>query len=142
MEFLKKVLGSSKNKPPPVRKHVNDDNPIYDVDTLEKFDTLLDSLRPTYKCVEATFIYEGENDCKVGAIIYTDGKLKHVIDPEEDRDIKSFKKEVDALIKEFKKPVRAWRGCRGTVARHLGVIVDKEFNFWFDGFLNSKRRHH
>lgn len=92
------------------------------------FEEILDLLRPTPLKVEATYQYEGD---EVGAMIYADGSLRHVIDPAEINQ-QAFQEEVERLVDFYRNPPRLWPGCRGAVARFLGRRLDRDFNRWFD----------
>ena len=105
-------------------------------ETPSEFNKMLDKVRPAPDKVEAVYQYEGE---EVGVMIYTtiDGerKLQYVLDPEV-RNPHAFAEEVSTLMEFYRHPPRLWPGCRGQVARFLGVEIDRDFNRWFDTLAN------
>ena len=104
----------------------------------EDFELLLDQLRPAAEHVEVVYQY-GERDDEIGALIYTDGKIRHVIEPVR-QNVEVFHEEVDSLVSFYKHPPRLWPGCRGAIARKYEVKMTLEFNRWFDQFANAGKR--
>lgn len=103
------------------------------------FEALLDELRPTADKVEVVYQH-GERKDELGALIYTDGKLRHAIDVDR-QNPEAFQEEVENLVKFYKHPPRLWPGCRGDIARKFELTMTVEFNKWFDNFANQNKDH-
>lgn len=104
------------------------------------FEQLLDELRPSAEKVEVVYQY-GERDDEMGALIYTDGRLRHAIDVDR-QNPEVFKEEVESLICFYRHPPRLWPGCRGAIARKFGLTMTVEFNKWFDTYANAGKGEH
>ena len=102
--------------------------------TLEEFRELLDGLRPSYSKAEARLRRQGGD---TSALILADGEIIHILEgshlpPGE------IEQEVGNLLEFYKNPPTLWPGCRGDVARALGVQVGTpNFNRWFDSMADQ-----
>lgn len=102
--------------------------------TLEEFRKLLDELRPSYSKVEARLRRQGRD---VSALILADGEIVHILEgghlpPGE------IEQEISNLLDFYRNPPTLWPGCRGDLARKLGVQVGTpEFNRWFDSMADQ-----
>lgn len=102
--------------------------------TQRGFEDLLDRLRPTYSKVESAIRHDGEG---MGALIYGDDKLIHVVESKEQSE-SMFLEELEDLVQFYKNPPRLWPGCRGSIAKKYGLTMTVEYNRWFDQFANVK----
>lgn len=109
-------------------------------ETQEEFEVLLDKLRPKAEHVEVIYQY-GDTKDEIGALVYTDGALRHVIDPSRQK-VEVFNEEVNELIRFYKHPPRLWPGCRGAIARKFGLKMTVQYNRWFDEFANAGKKSH
>lgn len=105
--------------------------------TRAEFKEVLDELRPAPSRVEVVY-QRGELKDEVGALIYLDGKLKHVIEVER-QNAQDFEEQVEDLVSFYRHPPMLWPGCRGALARKYGLVMTTEFNLWFDRLANAAK---
>lgn len=103
-------------------------------DSPEGFRELLDRLRPSYKKVEARLRRKGR---EVSAMIIADGEIVHILEGSQ-MSPGEFETEAANLVDFYKNPPILWAGCRGDLARELGVQVGTPcYNKWFDEMANQ-----
>lgn len=95
--------------------------------TTEQFEKVLRKLRPKYKKLEVKI-----NPGSAG-LIYGDGKLLHVVEESGDGDMEE---EINRMVEFYQDLPLLHPGCRGKLAKHLGVQINRDFNRWFDSHAN------
>lgn len=125
----KRDLGAMKMK---VGKQVKEP---FDLTEDEFFD-LLNKLRPAPKTIDI-----GKRKMVDGYIVltvYSDGEMVHRTKPFLGTADEIQKKE-EGLIEYYSELPILWPGCRGVLARHLGVEMDKAFQKKFDSYIKPGR---
>lgn len=103
----------------------------------DSFEKLLTKYRPTNMDISVGRRTLGDGSRSIN--VFADGVVIHRTKP--------LKKNVteqqllaieEELISYYSNPPRIWPGCRGVIAKHFGIKLDKDFHSWFDKFANAE----
>lgn len=99
------------------------------IDTVGKFSSILDKLRPKVPEVEVKRI---DYDFDIVLKVYVEGRYIRAVKMAKTATEQQIEKRIDGLMEKHGTAPLMWPGCRKTVAKYLGCELDRDFNVWFD----------